>query len=97
MITVIGSVNMDLIGTTTRLPAPGETVSGSDFTTAPGGKGANQALAARRAGASVKMVGATGNDAFATEALALLGRPEPTLAACRLEGADRHRADPGRW
>jgi ribokinase len=54
------------------LPAPGETVSGSDFTTAPGGKGANQALAARRAGASVKMVGATGNDAFATEALALL-------------------------
>jgi ribokinase len=88
MITVIGSINMDLIGTTTRLPAPGETVSGSDFTTAPGGKGANQALAARRAGASVRMAGATGNDAFATEALALLEAAGADLGGVRrLEGA----------
>tara|TARA_R110000787_G_scaffold16612_8_gene50155 strand:- start:1765 stop:2664 length:900 start_codon:yes stop_codon:yes gene_type:complete len=72
MITVIGSVNMDLIATTPRLPEPGETVSGTDFTTAQGGKGANQALAAQRAGAAVKMCGAVGNDSFATEALALL-------------------------
>lgn len=88
MITVIGSINMDLIGTTARLPAPGETVSGSDFTTAPGGKGANQALAARRAGASTKMVGATGNDAFAAEALALLKEAGADLGGVReLEGA----------
>ena len=72
MITVIGSVNMDLIATTPRLPEPGETVTGTDFTTAQGGKGANQALAAQRAGAAVKMCGAVGNDTFATEALALL-------------------------
>ena len=50
MITVLGSINMDLIATTTRLPKPGETVSGNGFSTAAGGKGANQALAARRAG-----------------------------------------------
>lgn len=88
MITVIGSINMDLIGTTARLPAPGETVSGSDFTTAPGGKGANQALAARRAGASVKMVGATGDDAFAAEALALLEAAGTDLGGVhKLEGA----------
>jgi ribokinase len=72
MITVIGSINMDLIGSTERLPEPGETVTGFDFVTAPGGKGANQALAARRASASVRMAGATGADAFAGQALTLL-------------------------
>lgn len=72
MITVIGSINLDLIGNVDRLPAPGETVAGSGFSTAPGGKGANQALAARRAGAKVQMIGAIGEDAFADEALALL-------------------------
>ncbi len=51
MITVIGSANLDLIATVDRLPRPGETVPGDGFSTAPGGKGANQALAARRAGA----------------------------------------------
>ncbi|MGX9120726.1 ribokinase [Mesorhizobium sp. BHbsci] len=72
MIIVIGSINLDLIANVDRLPAPGETVRGSGFTTAPGGKGANQALAAARAGAKVRMVGAVGKDNFATEALALL-------------------------
>jgi ribokinase len=72
MITVFGSINMDLIATTDRLPKPGETVAGRSFATAAGGKGANQALAATRAGASVKMAGAVGDDAFATDALALL-------------------------
>ncbi|OHV73207.1 ribokinase [Ensifer sp. LCM 4579] len=72
MITVLGSINMDLIATTARLPKPGETVAGTGFATAAGGKGANQALAARRAGASVRMAGAVGSDGFAEGALALL-------------------------
>ncbi|RWK41892.1 ribokinase [Mesorhizobium sp.] len=72
MIIVVGSINLDLIAKVDRLPAPGETVRGSGFTTAPGGKGANQALAAARAGTKVRMVGAVGKDNFATEALALL-------------------------
>ena len=72
MITVLGSINMDLIATTDRLPGPGETVGGNSFATAAGGKGANQALAARRAGAEVLMAGAVGEDSFATDALALL-------------------------
>jgi ribokinase len=72
MITVFGSVNMDLIATTARLPAPGETVAGTSFATAAGGKGANQALAAARAGSSVRMVAAVGQDEFASPALALL-------------------------
>ncbi|MEP9398777.1 ribokinase [Mesorhizobium sp. KR2-14] len=81
MITVIGSINLDLIVTVERLPAPGETVPGSTFKTAPGGKGANQALAAARAGASVRMVGAVGKDAFAGEALALLKDGKVDLSA----------------
>lgn len=72
MITVFGSINMDLIATTQRLPKPGETVAGNGFSTAAGGKGANQALAARRAGRSVTMAGAVGHDGFSDEALALL-------------------------
>lgn len=72
MIAVLGSVNLDLIGTVSRIPEPGETVPGEKFSTAAGGKGANQALAARRAGAAVRMAGAAGTDSFAEEALALL-------------------------
>ncbi|RCS24875.1 ribokinase [Phyllobacterium salinisoli] len=83
MITVIGSINLDLIAKTAQLPKPGETVSGSDFQSAPGGKGANQALAAARAGAEVRMVGAVGNDAFGKEALALLDEGGVDLALVR--------------
>lgn len=72
MIIVLGSVNLDQIGRVSHLPAPGETVSGGGFAVAPGGKGANQALAARRAGAQVRMVGAVGQDGLADAALALL-------------------------
>lgn len=72
MITVFGSTNLDQVGTVTRLPRPGETVAGGTFSMAPGGKGANQALAARRAGAAVRHVGAVGRDGFADMALALL-------------------------
>jgi ribokinase len=83
MITVFGSINMDLIATTARLPQPGETVAGSAFSTAAGGKGANQALAAARAGATVSMIGAVGRDAFAEPALALLGQAGADLSAVR--------------
>lgn len=72
MITIFGSTNLDQIGTVTRLPRPGETVAGGIFSMAPGGKGANQALAARRAGAEVLHVSAVGDDAFADLATALL-------------------------
>ncbi len=81
MIIVIGSINLDLIATVERLPAPGETVSGNGFSTAPGGKGANQALAAARAGAKVRMVGAVGKDPFAAQALALLKEGGVDLSA----------------
>ena len=83
MITIFGSINMDLIATTDRLPKPGETVAGNGFSTAAGGKGANQALAARRAGATVRMSGAVGNDGFAEPALALLEAAGTDLSAVK--------------
>ncbi len=83
MITVFGSINMDLVATTDRLPKPGETVAGNGFATAAGGKGANQALAARRAGATVRMAGAVGTDGFAEPALALLADAGTDLDAVR--------------
>lgn len=74
MIVVFGSLNVDFVTRVDRLPAPGETVLGAGFETHPGGKGANQALAAVRAGAHVAMVGAVGDDALAETALGLLRR-----------------------
>ncbi|MFD4428067.1 ribokinase [Nocardia sp. NPDC058497] len=65
-VVVLGSVNMDLVTTTAQRPAPGETVLGSGFATVPGGKGANQAIAAARSGAQVRFLGAVGDDAFGT-------------------------------
>jgi ribokinase len=81
MITVFGSINMDLIANTERLPEPGETVAGTGFATAAGGKGANQALAARRAGSFVRMVGAVGKDEFSKPALSLLDQAGVDLTA----------------
>jgi ribokinase len=74
MIVVFGSINVDLLVPVPHLPARGETVLGSDYRIAPGGKGANQALAARRAGADVTMIGAVGHDSFAAIGLDLLRR-----------------------
>ncbi|HEX5163791.1 MAG TPA: ribokinase [Thermomicrobiales bacterium] len=67
---VIGSSNTDLVCRTTSLPRPGETVAGRSFATFPGGKGANQAVAAARAGAAVTFVGAHGDDEFGAARLA---------------------------
>jgi len=83
MITVFGSLNLDQIGTVTRLPQPGETVAGGTFSMAPGGKGANQTLAARRAGADVRLIGAVGEDSFAEPALAALSEAGVDLAGVR--------------
>jgi ribokinase len=69
MIVVFGSVNLDLVARVARLPLPGETITGSAFAALPGGKGANQALAAHRAGADVALAGAVGADVFAGDAL----------------------------
>lgn len=88
MITVFGSTNLDQIGTVSRLPRPGETVAGGTFSMAAGGKGANQALAARRAGADVRHVSAVGDDAFAGLALTLLKTDGVDLSSMKVvEGA----------
>ncbi|MDJ0812930.1 MAG: ribokinase [Woeseiaceae bacterium] len=71
-IAVIGSVNLDMVATVKKLPAPGETVTDAELNRFPGGKGANQALAARRLGADVQLFACVGDDAAADEALALL-------------------------
>ena len=65
-IVVLGSTNMDLVTYVAKAPQRGETVTGREFRTVPGGKGANQAIAAARAGGNVSMIGAVGNDAFGT-------------------------------
>jgi len=69
-LTVVGSINLDFVARVERLPRAGETLVGRYFLRVPGGKGANQAVAAARLGARVRMVGAVGEDTFADEALA---------------------------
>jgi ribokinase len=68
-LTVVGSINLDLVARVEQLPRPGETLSASSFDRIPGGKGANQAVAAARLGARVRLVGAVGDDLLADEAL----------------------------
>jgi len=68
-ILVVGSINMDLVVRVSHTPKPGETVLGNDFATFPGGKGANQAVAASRMGGEVSMVGRVGMDDFGTALL----------------------------
>ena len=69
-IVVVGSLNMDLVVQVPTIPAPSETVLGDNFATIPGGKGANQAVAAARLGAKVSLIGRVGNDAFGKQLLA---------------------------
>jgi ribokinase len=87
VVAVVGSINLDLVARCERLPRPGETLTGATFGRVPGGKGANQALAAARLGAEVRMAGAVGPDSFAVEALALLREGGVDLQAVRTVGA----------
>jgi ribokinase len=85
-IVVVGSVNLDLVATVARLPVPGETVTGARLARFPGGKGANQALAAKRLGADVRLIACVGDDPAADEALALLRDGDVDLQGCRRVG-----------
>jgi ribokinase len=68
-LTVVGSINLDFVARVERLPQPGETIPAFQFNRFPGGKGANQAVAAARVGAKVRMIGAVGDDALADDAV----------------------------
>ena len=83
MIHVFGSVNLDLVVPVEHLPREGETVLGPGYTALPGGKGANQALAAARAGARVTLSACVGADAFAAPALSSLRASDVDLADLR--------------
>ena len=83
-ITVVGSINLDFVASAPALPRAGETVTGATLARHPGGKGANQALAARRLGAGVRLIGRVGADAMAGEATALL-----EAAGVDLSGVDQ--------
>jgi ribokinase len=76
-------VNIDIVARVARLPAPGETVTGAELSRFPGGKGANQALAAQRLGADVSLIARVGNDASADEALSLLREGGVGLTDCQ--------------
>jgi ribokinase len=82
-VVVIGSINVDLVVAADHLPRPGETVLGGRFARHFGGKGANQATAAARAGATVVMVGAVGRDAYGDESLAALSAEGVDVARVR--------------
>lgn len=81
-IVVVGSVNLDIVASVENLPVAGETVTGASLSHFPGGKGANQALAAKRLGADVFLVARVGTDANADEALALLSVGGVNLTHC---------------
>ena len=82
-IVVVGSINMDLVARADRIPITGETVSGTEFQTHPGGKGANQAVAVARLGYPVSMIGRLGNDAFGTELREYLKKTGIDVSAVR--------------
>lgn len=88
-VVVIGSVNVDLVVQADRLPAPGETVLGGRFSTHDGGKGANQAVAAARAGARVAIIGAVGADEHGARAIEALDREGVEASRVR-----RHEIEP---
>jgi ribokinase len=86
-LTVVGSINLDLVARCERLPEPGETVTDASFERVPGGKGANQAVAAARLGADVRMIGAVGSDSYAEEALEALAAANVELELQRVDAS----------
>ena len=95
-VVVVGSLNIDLVTHTERIPAPGETVLGGDLATVPGGKGANQAVAAARLGAQTAMVGQSGRRWFCGSTAPELGRRQHRCPARHDCGCgDRRGADRG--
>ena len=88
-VTVVGSVNLDLVATAPALPRPGETITGAIFERHPGGKGGNQALAARRMGADVRLVACVGADSEGERATSLLAAAGVDLGGCRID-PDEH-------
>jgi len=82
-IAIIGSINLDIVANVKNFPQPGETITNAVVNRFPGGKGANQALAAHRLGASVYMVGRVGNDPAADEALKTLREEDVDLTYCK--------------
>jgi ribokinase len=85
-LTVVGSINLDLVAKLERLPRPGETLSGATLSRIPGGKGANQAVAASRLGAAVRMIGCVGRDGHAAEALVGLQEEAVDLDVREVDG-----------
>ena len=81
LVVVVGSINMDLVVKTPVLPGPGQTVQGRQFTSIPGGKGANQAVAAARLGARVHMIGKVGSDNFGEHLLMCLNKNQVNTSA----------------
>ena len=91
-VVVVGSLNMDLVARTQRLPRPGETLAGDSFFTVPGGKGANQAVAVARLGARVAMVGNVGDDAYGHQL-----RKAPSMRASIAKRWAYAQASPAAW
>lgn len=91
-LTVVGSINLDLVARVHTLPRPGETVTAAEYDEVFGGKGANQAVAAARLGASVRMVGAVGSDRVSRPARDALAREGVDVSEVFHVGADTGRA-----
>ena len=85
-IIIVGSLNMDLVIKADRMPLPGETIPGHGFQTIPGGKGANQAVAAARLGSRVAMAGRVGDDDFGTALVENLGLQGVDASPVQVDG-----------
>jgi ribokinase len=86
-VTVVGSINLDLVAAVPRLPRPGETLTGAELSHVPGGKGANQAVAAARLGADVRFIGAVGPDDLGREAITELRVVDADLSGLQVVDA----------
>ncbi len=95
-VVVVGAINVDLVVVAPRLPGPGETVVGGGLQTYGGGKGANAAVAAARAGATVRLIGAVGADDTGVSALAEFSAAGVDVEQCRRAPRAGHGCRPDR-